>query len=357
VARRVSKAVPVTGDDVRDMWFLDGGGFWRGGNIVCYLAPDVDDLLRRVAAELDAGGPAGPLIENATFRSGSGKKGYHIDGVDWFLDRFLPQDYVEPTGTSADPWRDVGDVTQLVRGGISALARCYPGHKPTREEAWNWFAGQCQQAWRDFGQHPGRHLRWGSQIFKPGRFELRTADQQTLASSDPARGISVGGRNFIFQYPGSPESLPPVIGEIAARSARDSSGHFAKPERRPKKPSVREVRELVDEAGIPILYTSDDNRYWRACFCISFPDGRWLRFPVRGTGRANAIMTAADQAGNKIARYRIIDQGFNRLWKTPLRQHSVEISVNPDRELTDELVLAIAISASGLSRYFVVEAV
>jgi hypothetical protein len=28
----------------------------------------VDDLLGRVAAELDAGRPAGPLIENATFR-------------------------------------------------------------------------------------------------------------------------------------------------------------------------------------------------------------------------------------------------------------------------------------------------
>jgi DivIVA domain-containing protein len=355
VARRVSKAVPVTGDEVRDMWFLDGGGFWRGGNIACYLAPDVDDLLRRVAAELDANRPAGALIENATFRSVMGKKGYHIDAVDWFLDRFLRQDQVGPIGTSADPWCDVGDVTQLVRGGISALARCYPGHKPTREEAWSWFAGQCQEAWRDFGQHPGRHLRWGLQR---GRFELRTADQQTLASPDPAlRTVSMGGRNFIFQKPGPPESLPPVIGEIAARSTRDSSGHFAKPEHRQNKPSVREVRKLVDEAGIPILYTSDENYDWRASFGISFPDGRWLRFPVRGTRRANAIMTAVDQAGNKIARYRIIDRGFNLLWKTSLRQHSVEISVNPDRELTDELVLAIVISAEELSRYFVVPAV
>jgi hypothetical protein len=37
-------------------------------SITGYAAPEVDDLIGRVAAELDAGRPAGPLIENATFR-------------------------------------------------------------------------------------------------------------------------------------------------------------------------------------------------------------------------------------------------------------------------------------------------
>jgi hypothetical protein len=109
---------------------------------------------------------------------------------------------------------------------------------------------------------------------------------------------------------------------------------------RPAGPLIQKTRELVDEAGMPILYTSGSNLYWRASACITFPDGQWLRFPVRGTHRMNAIMTAVDQAGNRVARYRILGRG------------SVEITVNPDRKLTDELVLAIAISARWLDPYF-----
>ena len=52
---------PVNGDEVRDARFLNGDG---------YDAGQVDDLLRRVAVELDAGRPAGPLIAGATFPPG-----------------------------------------------------------------------------------------------------------------------------------------------------------------------------------------------------------------------------------------------------------------------------------------------
>jgi hypothetical protein len=51
------------------------------------------------------------------------------------------------------------------------------------------------------------------------------------------------------------------------------------------------------------------------------------------------MMTAVDQAGNKVARYR--------------RSKSlVEITLHPDHNLTDELVLAIIISAPWLTSYF-----
>jgi hypothetical protein len=56
-------------------------------------------------------------------------------------------------------------------------------------------------------------------------------------------------------------------------------------------------------------------------------------------------MTAVDQAGNRVARYRIS--------QSPKR--AVEITIHLDRELTDELVLAIAISAPWLRRYFKTE--
>jgi hypothetical protein len=51
-------------------------------------------------------------------------------------------------------------------------------------------------------------------------------------------------------------------------------------------------------------------------------------------------MTAVDQTGNKVARYRL------------LTKDSAEITVHPDQELTDELVLAITTNAPALSSYF-----
>ena len=88
------------------------------------------------------------------------------------------------------------------------------------------------------------------------------------------------------------------------------------------------------------------NHNHRACACISFPGQRWLRFFVRGTGRKNAIMTAVDQAGNRVVRYRNIGVGYM------LGREKIEITVHPDRDLTDELVLAITVSAEWLIACF-----
>jgi hypothetical protein len=57
-------------------------------------------------------------------------------------------------------------------------------------------------------------------------------------------------------------------------------------------------------------------------------------------------MTAVDQAGNRVARYRTTGRDRQHGWG------SVEIIVHPHWKLTDELVLAIAISAPELGSYF-----
>jgi hypothetical protein len=108
---------------------------------------------------------------------------------------------------------------------------------------------------------------------------------------------------------------------------------------------ARGVREVVDETGTPILYLSGRNFWCRACARVTFTDQRWLRFLVRGTKRATAIMTAVDQAGNKVARYRNAGRRFHP-------GETVEIAVHPDRKLTDELTLAIALSTPWLAWYF-----
>ncbi len=66
-------------------------------------------------------------------------------------------------------------------------------------------------------------------------------------------------------------------------------------------------------------------------------------------------MTAVDQAGNRVARYRFIDKSGRqeRFWSWGAGSWSVvETIVHPDRKLTDELALTLAISADWLGSYF-----
>ena len=342
----------MNGDAVLDTWFLRSGG---------YRDSEVDELLRRIAAELDAGRLALPLIESARFRWGSG--GYAVEAVDWFLEQIFSKAHTGPGRTGAGPWRDPGDVTQLVLGGVSDLAQRYPPpDKPTPGKARKWFTGQCENAWRDFSQQSGIQLRCEEVQTAGKAWELRGVDQQIPASPDfggPIRTrfnswreyetISAGERRFTFQKMDRARSSSPVIAEIAARTARDQAGHFTEPARGRQRPPG--VRGLVDEAGTPILYISG----WHSVtsLCVSFPDRRWLRFLVRGTELTNAIMTAVDQSGNKVARYRINGEGrFAGLMATQ-RPEGLEITVNPDQQLTGELALALAIPTTRLlTSYF-----
>jgi hypothetical protein len=294
----------VNGDEVRAARF-------RRGNAGGYVG--VDDLLRRLAAELDEGRPVGPLIKNAKFRrlERPFAKGYDVDAVDWFLDHLLrSRDHSGLAGNGMDPWHDL-DVAQFARSEASG-----PATGPGRL-AWlaseKQFAEECTNAWRDFGQAPGTSLWWG--WVARGSFELRAPEAHTTIASlqDNGRGprtFSAGGRNFTLEKIRPARSSPLGVDEIIARSDRDYDGHFAKNRQfwadRLGISTRRVARVLVDETGMPILYTSGRNWNRRACARISFPDQRWLRFLVRGTQGDNAIMTAADRAGNTVFRYRTI---------------------------------------------------
>lgn len=222
--------------------------------------------------------------------------------------------------------------------------------RPRQSRAWNVrlrqalknrrdFAQECEAEWRDFSQQPGTRLWW----VRAGatQRELRTADRQTVASLRYGRPTTVraGGRTYTRKR--VPRSSRPRIAEIVGHSRPRSENVWAKINRRP---ALTNLRELCDETGLPVLYTSGNHVDRSAGARITFPDRRSLTFPVRGTRRTNAIMTAVDQNGNKIARYRL----------TVIRPlaDKAEIIVHPGQPLTDELVLALAISAGWLSSYF-----
>jgi hypothetical protein len=199
----------------------------------------------------------------------------------------------------------------------------------------------------------GLRMRWA----KTGRglSELRTADRQTLASARYGlfkTTVSMGGRSFAFKAVsadgirinlphGTAQPTPPGTGEFYARVSRDAFGRYRENLSGliPWQKGVK-VEELADETGAPALYTCGRNFDWRAHASVMFPDQRQLRFLVRGTERSHAIMTAVDQAGHSVARYRISGKA------------TTEIAVNPGWKLTDELALAIAISGPWLDSYF-----
>jgi len=292
----------MNGDEVRCVGFRSRGG---------YDASQVDDLLRRIAVELDAGRPAGPLIAGATFRPIALRLrmqswAYDSVAVDWFLEQLQRQeDHPKLAGTGADPWRDLPVGNYFTRkdpaGPAKGTARpSFLEWRKQKRQDQECLAQECADAWADFGQQPGTRLQRVRAGVK--RRELRTAEQQTIASLHVLlpTTVSTGGRTFSWK---------------------------------------RAQRSLFDETGMPVLHASGKNYYYSARARIMFAGNqRWLQFPVRGTGRANAIMTAVDQAGNRVARYRL--------------NHGVEIIVHPGQRLTDELVLAIAISAPWLSSYF-----
>jgi DivIVA domain-containing protein len=341
----------VDGNEVRRLIFPRGSG---------YDMAAVDELLDRVATELDAGRPVGDLIEDARFpwRSmqlrGGLRSGYQPTAVDWVLLQLRRQD--DPAAR-ADPWRNLPirrydlaspDASAAEPTGPARHAAAMP--LAVRAQAAKDYKRECAEAWRDFGVPPGAQLS----LVKTGvtRRELRTAERHPLVSvrTVPARTFDRDGRTYRLSRVKAAQ-WPAVAGQIGDERP-GSPAHRAPTEPAPQagKGAVRlasrvvrkdgSLKNLAGRTGLPILYTGGrhidrlDHGY------VQFPGRRWLRFPVRGTQRSNAIMTAVDQAGRQVARYRIADR------------RTIEITVHPDQQLTDELVLTLAVTARWVSSFF-----
>jgi DivIVA domain-containing protein len=319
----------VTGDEVRNVKFSSGG---------MYDVPQVNDLLERIAAELDAGRPARPLIENAAFQKRIFRRGYDTGAVDWFLEQLRRRETPsEVACRNADPWRDLDAEPYCIYREPDGSAGRIAAPSPQ----------ECADAWRDFGQQPGTPLSW----VRTGAWsrELRTADQQPIASfrygaafrqGFPSfygnHSLSVGRRTFTLKK--VTRSAWPGIAETISRDQPSAPAHFPRGQTGDRDPSLR---QLLDETGIPVLYRGGQHFDHSAGSYIKFPGQRWLRFPIRCTARSNAIMTAVDQAGNKVARYRFAGS-----------RKTMEIAIHPDQRLTEELILAIAVSAPWVADYF-----
>jgi len=309
--------LPVNGDQLRQTWFWPPRLEQHG-----YRAWDVDDLVSRVAAELDAGRPAGPLIGTTELGKRRWGRRYDIDAVDWLLGQFLVRPgQFGPAGMGDDPWCGV-PVAQLAADGVSGQASRYSWVTSSRRRSRANFARQCDRTWLDFDQLPGPRL-WHGFL---GKLEVLCTEDRQLVASVRKGVVSAGGRNFTCTF---------------------LAKHKATPRKTWSSPLNSKWQTVMDEAKIPILYVGlRENYNWRALSSILFPDQRWLRFLVRGTREPNAVMTAVDQAGDTVARYRL---NYNdlRVGHEKLRGYPklVQIAVHPDRQLTDELALVLMMSA------------
>jgi hypothetical protein len=127
-----------------------------------------------------------PLGQQARWSRTRGGRGYEIDAVGLFLGQLL---------SHSGPGRDLGDVAQLSRNAPADLTDSRAGlaRRRRRTDATSgedYFAGECWNARREVGHQTGTRL-WPERA--GCRRELRTAEQQTLAS---LRGLTWQNRGY-----------------------------------------------------------------------------------------------------------------------------------------------------------------
>lgn len=304
-----------------------------------YDASQVGDPLSQVEAEIDAGRSPAALIDKAAFGyAARGYYGYDVDAVDWFLGHILRQ---HGGAGGADPWCDADAASQLTMAPRPEPAGALRSFRQGLAGDWgNGISAEFKAAWEAFAQEPGIRLRW---VPRPGwgaGCDVVTADQETVATVGdlalPSDVAEVRGRKYKLKGVRRASLSDPVVAQIADRSQDDRTGRYAANR---KRHWPGEIKVLLDEFAAPVLYVSGQNYGGRGRGRITFPDQRSLWFPVRGTTAGNAIMTAVDESGASVARYRVPGKGL-------------EVVVNPRLALTDEVVLAVAFSAHWLHGYF-----
>jgi hypothetical protein len=177
---------------------------------------------------------------------------------------------------------------------------------------------QCDRFWADFSDKAGLHLSWMQTARGASRISMR--EGRVLAQ---VQGVTL--------FPRSMESRP------ARRVTVDGTTYSIT--RRRYKPTAR-----APDGTTVISFTGwHFNGDSRAVAHLS--NGRFFRFPVRGTSHTNAVMSAVDGDWRPVFSLRQV-QG------TAHHDNAVEIVVEPTEEPTLELLLAMAVGYHNLYRFF-----
>jgi DivIVA domain-containing protein len=103
---------------------------------------------------------------------------------------------------------------------------------------------------------------------------------------------------------------------------------------------LRYERQLTDAVtGAPLLWLRGHHSFRRAAGRVLFPCQRYFIFPVSGTRKGNAVMTAVSESGATV------------LWIRHLRRHEYDVVVNLDYGITPEILCVIELTAGWLADY------
>lgn len=194
-------------------------------------------------------------------------------------------------------------------------------------------ARRLKAAWESFSELPGEHLRW----------------HQT------ARGISqIVARN------GRVLATVEGLGVLFRPWTAQSRGFFAPSlsPRLPRRVKVGRETYLIDgwqqnarvtgPDGMAAVSFMGRNFDHQALAVAHMPNGQMLRFPVQGTTRWSAVMTATDDSDLPVFRIRRV----RSTGPGPEHKNRVEIVVEPGSQITTELVLAMVAGYQNLDSFF-----
>jgi hypothetical protein len=180
----------------------------------------------------------------------------------------------------------------------------------------------CDEAWESFPELPGEHLSWYQTA--RGRSEIVAKDGQVLAAVEGVR---------LFPLPGLAPRPPRrvTIGQVTYQVGGRLFG-----------------ARVTAPDGSTILSFTGKNFEREAGAVVHMPDGRSLRFPVQGTSKGNAVMTAIDDVGGSVFRLRQVrNTGSGQQYKKV-----VSILVEPGRQITPEMLLVMATGYYNLCTFF-----
>jgi hypothetical protein len=182
------------------------------------------------------------------------------------------------------------------------------------------------ETWGSFPELPGEHLSWHQTApWLSQRSEIVTQHGQVLAAVEGVRLFPVPGL-----MPRPPRRV--TIGQVTYQVGGRTFG----------------ARVTAPDGSTILSFTGVKNFERQAGAVAHMSNGQSLRFPVQGTSKSNAVMTATDDSGDpvfRLGRVRNTRRGQER-------KKVVEIVVEPGRQITPDLLLVMATGYYNLYTFF-----
>jgi hypothetical protein len=347
----MTEAKRVTGAEVRAVSFRDK----KSGT---YERKMIDELRESIADRIDAGLSPTDLITRHGSEKLPNSPGYDAKQVDRFLDmiaiQFWPGSF--PTADELEQVQRVLDGAD-VESHSSSAARSSPWEVGVATATMAAWSDRSFMSHASFDKLPGMRL-----IFRHN--SLLTSKGEVLATvkgyvgwrrivyffgfMDDVQTFALGGDEryslrLVDQDRRSHRIQDPNVAAVQAlthRTALDSGRKRVGPDSKTKPVQVQQL--TCELSGQPVLWTSGTNYDHEATGLIAFPGARSLQFPVYGIKARSAIMVAVDQSDVRRVLYQQAAPHFKE----------VSVIVNPADELSEELLLAITLSAPMLKGFF-----